>query len=73
MESVPSEVDKCYICDLLGDYEGFQDMKKQFDAQHDCWNKNKCNICDKKYDSIEELQIHKNVTHLVLMVRCTLK
>ena len=41
MESVPSEADKCYICDLLGDYEGFQDMKKQFDAQHECWNRNK--------------------------------
>ena len=39
MEHVPSEVDKCYICDLLGDYEGFQDMKKQFDAQHECWKK----------------------------------
>ena len=58
-----SEVDKCYICDLIGDYEGFQDIKNQFGAQHDCWNRNKCDICDKKYDSREELQNHKNRAH----------
>ena len=58
-----SELDKCYICDLIGDYEGFQDIKNQFGAQHDCWNRNKCDICDKKYHSREELQNHKNLAH----------
>ena len=41
--SVTSEVDKCYLCDLLGDFEEFQDIKKEFDAQHACWNKSKDN------------------------------
>ena len=58
-----SEVDKCYICDLIGDYEGFQDIKNQFGAQHDCWNRNKCDVCEKKYDSRGELQNHKNLAH----------
>ena len=58
-----TEVDKCYLCDLIGDYEGFQDIKKQFDAQHECWNRNKCDIFDQKFDSSEELQYHKNITH----------
>ena len=35
-----SEVDKCYLCDLLGDFEEFKDIKKQFDAQHECWKQN---------------------------------
>ena len=35
-----SEVDKCYLCDLLGDFEEFNDVKKQFDAQHVCWKQN---------------------------------
>ena len=35
-----SEVDKCYLCDLLGDFEEFKDIKKQFDAHHECWNQN---------------------------------
>ena len=58
-----SEEDKCYICDLIGDYEWFQDIKNQFDTQHECWNRNKCNVCDKRYDSNEELQNHKNIAH----------
>ena len=34
-----SEVDKCYLSDLLGDFEEFKDIKEQFDAQHECWKK----------------------------------
>ena len=36
-----SEVDKCYLCDLLGDFEECKDIKQQFDAQHECWKQNK--------------------------------
>ena len=35
-----SEADKCYLCDLLGDFEEFKDIKKQFDDQHECWKQN---------------------------------
>ena len=34
-----SEVDKCYLCDLLGDFDEFKDIKEQFDAKHECWKK----------------------------------
>ena len=54
-----SEIDKCYLCDLLGDFDEFQDIKKQFDAQHACWKKYKCDICDKKHNSKEELKNHE--------------
>ena len=48
-----SEVDKCYLCDLLGDFEEFKDIKKQFDAQHECWKKQNESKKEKK------LQIQK--------------
>ena len=35
-----SEAEKCYLCDLLGDFEEFKDIKKQFDDQHECWKQN---------------------------------
>ena len=52
-----SEVDKCYLCDLLGDFEEFNDVKKQFDAQHECWKQNE----SKKeiYSEIQNDQIKK--------------
>ena len=52
--SVISEVDKCYLCDLLGDFEEFQDIKKEFDAQHACWNKLK--YAKNKQKSKDELK-----------------
>ena len=32
-----SEVDKCYICELIGDFDEFKDIKEKFDVQHECW------------------------------------
>ena len=56
-----SEVDKCYLCDLLGDFEEFKDIKQQFDAQHECWKQNKS-----KNDK-EELNINKNNSQDVII------
>ena len=36
-----SEVDKCYLCELLGDFDEFKDIKEKFDSQHECWNQQK--------------------------------
>ena len=32
-----SEVDKCYLCELIGDFDEFKDIKEKFDVQHECW------------------------------------
>ena len=56
-----SEVDKCFLCDLLGDFEEFKDIKQQFDAQHECWKQNKS-----KNDK-EELNINKNNSQDVII------
>ena len=53
--SVTSEVDKCYLCDLLGDFEEFQDIKKEFDAQHACWNKSKYDQLNSKSDQLDKI------------------
>ena len=39
----------------MGDFEEFQDIKKEFDAQHSCWNKSKYNK-DKKQNSKDEIK-----------------
>ena len=39
----------------MGDFEEFQDIKKEFDAQHACWNKSKYNK-DKKQNSKDEIK-----------------
>ena len=57
-----SEVDKCYLCDLLGDFEQFQDIKKEFDAQHVCWNKSKYDN-DNKQNSKGEVKNHEKDHH----------
>ena len=51
-----SEVDKCYLCDLLGDFEEFQDIKKEFDAQHACWNNKSKYDKDNKENSKDKLK-----------------
>ena len=38
------EVDKCYLCDLLGDFDEFKDIKEQFDAQHEYVGRSKMNL-----------------------------
>ena len=53
-----SEVDKCYLCDLLGDFEEFKDIKEKFDAQHECWKKQ--NESRNKDISKEKLKRNKN-------------
>ena len=58
-----SKLDKCFLCSLFGNMEGFQYIKNQFDSQHTCDKRYNCNICDKKHNSNEELQTHKNNSH----------
>ena len=58
--SVISEVDKCYLCDLLGDFEEFQDIKKEFDAQHACWNKSKFDKDNKQNSNVEIKNLQLN-------------
>ena len=56
-----SEVDKCYLCDLLGDFEEFNDVKKQFDAQHECWKQNESKI-EKLAPNAIELKLQNEVS-----------
>ena len=46
-----SEVDKCYLCELIGDFDEFKDIKEKFDAQHECWNQQQYQDSSKKVKS----------------------
>ena len=48
------ELEICYICD-----DSFQDLEEHFYDKHTSWKIYKCDICNKDYNSDNELQKHK--------------
>ena len=44
-----SEVDKCYLCELIGDFDEFKDIKEKFDVQHECWKQQQNQDSQKVY------------------------